>query len=214
MSKTTENATTENDVTMRQTETKGFGIRQITMIGMLSAVSIILFYLNFSVPFMPGFIKMDISDLPALIGSFSLGPVAGVVICLIKNLIGLLKTTTGGVGELSNFILSASFVLCAGIVYKLKKNRKGALIGSILGAIFMAVISVFSNYYFVYPVYTMFMPMDAIIAAYQAINPNIQNLWQALIMFNMPFTFIKAMFSVAITFLIYKNISPIIKGNR
>ena len=77
----------------------------------------------------------------------------------------------------------------------------------------MAVVSVFSNYYLVYPVYTAFMPMEAIIAAYQAINSNIRNLWQALIVFNMPFTFVKAMFSVAITFLVYKRISPVIKGN-
>lgn len=187
-------------------------VRKMTMTGLLSAVAFLLMFFDFSVPLMPSFIKMDLSELPALIGSFAMGPVAGVMICLIKNILHLMKTTTGGVGELSNFILGAVFVFTAGMIYRKVNTRKGALIGSFAGAVSMAVISVFSNYYLVYPVYTAFMPMEAIIAAYQAINSNIQNLWQALIIFNMPFTFVKALFSVAITFLVYKRISPIIKG--
>ena len=189
-------------------------IRKMTVTSMLSAIAFILMFFDFNVPLMPGFIKMDISDLPALIGAFSISPVAGVVICLVKNILHLMKTSTGGVGELSNFILGASFVFTAGIIYKKKKNRNSALLGSLIGAVVMAVISVFSNYYFVYPVYTLFMPMDAIIAAYQVINPNISYLWEALIIFNMPFTFIKALISAGITFAIYKSISPIIKGVR
>lgn len=188
-------------------------VRKMTMTGLLSAVAFLLMFFDFSVPLMPSFIKMDLSELPALIGSFAMGPVAGVAICLIKNILHLMKTSTGGVGELSNFILGAAFVFTAGVIYKKVNTRKGALIGSFAGAVVMAVISVFSNYYLVYPVYTAFMPMEAIIAAYQAINSNIENLWQALIIFNMPFTFVKALFSVAITFLVYKRISPVIKGN-
>lgn len=187
-------------------------VRKMTMTALLSAVAFLLMFFEFSVPLMPSFIKMDLSELPALIGSFAMGPLAGVAICLIKNILHLMKTSTGGVGELSNFILGAVFVFTAGMIYKKVKTRKGALIGSLLGAVAMAVIGVFSNYYLVYPVYTAFMPMEAIIAAYRAINSNVENLWQALILFNMPFTFIKALFSVAITFLVYKRISPIIKG--
>ena len=189
-------------------------IRKMTVTSMLSAIAFILMFLDFSVPLMPEFIKMDLSDLPALIGAFAINPVAGVVICLIKNVLHLLKTNTGGIGELSNFILGASFVFTAGTIYRKKKNRTGALVGSLAGAVVMAGISVFSNYYIVYPVYTVFMPMESIIAAYRAINPNISNLWEALIIFNMPFTFIKALISAVITFAIYKRISPIIKGTR
>ena len=79
--------------------------RALVMTAMLSAIAFILMFINFSVPFMPSFIKLDISELPALIGSFSLGPVYGVVICLVKNLLNLTQTSTGGVGELSNFLL-------------------------------------------------------------------------------------------------------------
>lgn len=186
--------------------------RKIVMTAMLAALSTVLMFLSFNVPLMPSFIKMDFSELPALIASFSLGPLSGVMVCLIKNLVNLMNTTTGGVGELSNFILGAAFVAPAGLFYKYKKGRKGALIGSLIGAAAMAIISVFSNYFVVYPIYTNFMPMEVIIGMYQAINSRITTLWQALILFNMPFTFLKGLCSVIITFAIYKRISPIIKG--
>lgn len=188
--------------------------RKITVVAVLSAVSTVLMFLSFNVPLMPSFIKLDFSELPALIAAFALGPVSGVVVCLVKNVINLLFTQTGGVGELSNFILGVSFVLPSGLIYSKIKTRKGAFLGSLIGAICMAIISVFSNYYVIYPIYTAFMPMDAIIGMYKAINPSIENLWQALLVFNMPFTFIKGMLSVAISFVIYKKISIIIHGKR
>ena len=186
--------------------------RALVMTAMLSAIAFILMFLNFSVPFMPSFIKLDISELPALIGSFSLGPVYGVVICLVKNLLNLMRTSTGGVGELSNFLLGAMFVFPAGLIYQRMKSRKGAIIGSLVGAVIMAVGSVFTNIFLVYPIYYNFMDKGAILNAYQAIIPSMRSVEQSIICFNMPFTFLKAMLSVVITFLIYKRISPIIKG--
>ena len=200
-------------VTASKTE-KRVNVRYLTVTAMLSAIAYILMFLDFSVPFMPGFIKMDLSELPALIGSFAMGPLCGVVVCLIKNVLHLFITSTGGVGELSNFILGVAFVLPAGLIYKHKKNRRTALIGSIAGALFMGIFSVVSNYFLVYPVYYNFMPQDVILAAYQAILPSVKNILQCLICFNMPFTIIKGMFSVVITFLTYKHISPILKGSQ
>ena len=107
-----------------------------------------------------------------------------------------------------------SFVLPAGLIYKHKKNRKSALIGSLTGAAFMGIFSIVSNYFLVYPVYYNFMPEEVILAAYQAILPSVKNILQCLICFNMPFTIIKGMFSVVITFLTYKHISPILKGSQ
>ena len=199
--------------TMTQT-TKAVNVRYLTVTAMLSAVAYILMFLDFSVPFMPGFIKMDLSELPALIGSFSMGPLCGVMICLVKNVLHLFITTTGGVGELSNFILGVAFVLPAGLIYKHKKTRKTALAGSMLGAVIMAVFSVVSNYFLVYPVYYNFMPEDRILAAYQLILPSMKSILQCLVCFNMPFTFVKGLFSVVITFLVYKHISPILKGRN
>lgn len=187
-------------------------VRYLTVTAMLSAVAFILMFFDFSVPFMPNFIKMDLSELPALIGAFSMGPVCGVLICLIKNILHLFITSTGGVGELSNFILGVMFVLPAGLIYKKKKTRKRALLGSLLGAVIMGVFSIVSNYYLVYPVYYNFMAEDAILAAYQIILPSVKNIFQCLVCFNMPFTMVKGFFSVAITMLTYKHISPILKG--
>ena len=186
--------------------------RFITVTAMLGAVSFVLQFLEFSVPFVPSFIKLDFSDLPALIGSFALGPGCGVLVALIKNVLHLLDTSSGGVGEISNFILCALFVLPAGILYRRKKTRRTALIGSVIGAVISSLVSILTNYFIVYPIYTAFMPMETIIAMYQAIRPSTETLLEALIVFNVPFTFIKEMICVLITFLIYKHISPILKG--
>lgn len=191
---------------------KPINVRYMTMTAMLSAVAFVLMMLEFSVPIMPSFIKLDFSELPALIGSFSMGPLSGVVICLLKNLLHLPMSSTGGVGELSNFILGALFVIPAGMLYRRKKGRKSALIGSMIGAVVMALVSVVTNYFIVYPFYTAIMPMDTIVAAYQVIYPKADTLLKCLVIFNMPFTFIKGLLNVLITFLIYKHISPIIKG--
>ena len=189
-------------------------IAKMAIVGVLSAIAYLLMFMEFSVPLMPVFIKMDLSDFPVLIGSLAVGPVGGVIIALIKNLLHLTVTSTGGVGELSNFILNAVFVLPAGFLYKRKKSKKSACGGAILGAILMAVFSVVSNYFVVYPVYYNFMPEDTILAAYQAIFPGVKSILQSLIVFNMPFTFVKAMISVVITFLIYNHLVPILTMNK
>lgn len=197
-----------------------FNVRYIAVTGMLSAIAFILMFLEFSVPFMPPFIKLDISELPALIGSFAMGPVCGVLICLIKNLLHLTVSWSGGVGELSNFVLGVMFVLPAGLIYRHKKSKKSAIIGSCVGAVLMALFSVVSNYFVVYPFYYNFMSEEAIIEAYNAIlhvvSPNAQltSILPCLIGFNMPFTFFKGAISVVITLLTYKHISPLLKGER
>ncbi|MDE6839057.1 MAG: ECF transporter S component [Acutalibacter sp.] len=187
-------------------------VRKLAVTAVLGAVSAALMFVAFRVPLMPSFIQLDLSELPALIAAFSLGPVSGVAVCLIKNLVHLLVTTTGGVGELSNFLLGAAFVLPAGLVYRFRKDRVGALLGSLAGAALMALASLPSNYFITYPFYAMLMPMEAILDMYRAINPNVQTLMDALVWFNIPFTFVKAMLSVGVTFLIYKRISPVLKG--
>ena len=192
-----------------------YGVRFTTMTAMLSAIAFILMYLEIPLPMiMPDFIKFDFSDLPALIGTFAFGPVSGVIICLIKNLLHLMVSKSMFVGELSNFILGCAFVIPAGLIYHFKKTKMGGLLGGVVGAIFMGVFSVASNYFIVYPVYYNFMPEEVILAAYQAILPSVKNILQCLICFNMPFTIIKGMFSVVITFLTYKHISPILKGSQ
>ena len=186
--------------------------RKIAMTAVMAAVATVLMFISFKLPFMPSFISLDFSELPALIASFTLGPLSGVAVCFVKNLVNLTQSMTGGVGELSNFIIGSAFVLPAGLIYKKHRNLAGAAIGSVLGALFMAVLGLFSNYFIVYPIYTNLMPMEAIMGMYQAINPSEENLWQALIVFNLPFTFCKGLISAVVTLLVYKKLEPVING--
>ena len=184
---------------------------KITVTAMLAAVATVLMFLEFPVPFLiPPFVKMDFSELPALLASFSLGPVYGGVVCLIKTLICCLRTSTGCVGELANFLIGLCFVLPAGFIYRHKKSRKSALIGSIVGAVVMALASIPLNYFISYPVYSKLIPIDAIIGLYQTIRPDVNGLLECLVLFNAPFTLIKGVLDVALCFLIYKPLSPLL----
>lgn len=188
-------------------------VRFIAVTGILSALAFVLQLIEFPVPMLvPAFIKFDFSDLPALVGSFAMGPVCGILIELIKNILHSLVSQSFGVGEISNFLLGATFVGVAGLIYKLNKTKKGAVIGSLVGAVAMALASLPFNAFVVYPVYYNFMPKETILAAYQAIIPSMKSVEQSLLVFNVPFTFVKGMIDVIITFLIYKHISPILKG--
>ena len=191
-------------------------VRALTGTAMLGAVAAVLMYLEFPIPIMPAFVKLDVSELPALIASFAYGPVSGVLVCLIKNLIKLPSTSTAAVGELFNFVMGALFVGVAGIVYKRNKTRKGAIVGALLGALVMAVVSVPYNYFIVYPAYVVMyhLPLEAIIGMYQAINPSVDGLLTCLLVFNLPFTFVKGVLDAVLCFLIYKPLSPILHGRK
>ena len=189
--------------------------RSIVMTALLGAVASVLMFFSFSVPFMPSFIKMDLSEMPALIAAFSMGPLSGAAVCLIKNVVNVFSTTTAGVGELCNFLLGVAFVVPAGFIYKFKKNRLGALIGSLTGSVAMAVIGLPLNYFVTYPLYIkMGFPLDIIIGMYQDILPSVDGLLMCFIVFNLPFTLLRGIIDSALTFLIYKRISQLIKGKK
>lgn len=194
---------------------KKISTRVIVGAGMLSAVSVVLQYLQFPLPMIiPSFIKLDFSDLPALIGAFAYGPLAGVAIELIKNLIHCAVSQSATVGELANFLLGASFAVTAGVIYKRKKTKKTALIAGIVGAIVMGLISVPSNYYIVYPFYYNFMPEEVVLSAYQAIFPFLKSIMQCLLVVNLPFTIVKGLICAIVTMFIYKPLSPVLKGKH
>lgn len=191
-------------------------VHKLTITAMLSAVAFVLMFLDFPIPFLiPPFVKMDFSELPALLAAFSLGPVYGVMVCLVKNLVHFITmTTTGGAGEICNFLLGACFAIPAGVIYQHMKTRRGALIGVLTGAVVMAVLSVPLNYYISYPVYTKFMPIDSIISMYQQIRPTTNGLMECLVIFNAPFTLLKGLLTSALCFLVYKPLSPILHGTN
>lgn len=199
-------------VSMNTRQAMRLRVWRIAMTALLSALATVLMALSFSVPFMPSFIKMDFSELPALLASFSLGPISGVVVCLVKNLINLPLSSTGGVGELANFLMGVTFVLPAGLIYHYKKTRAGALIASGVGALAMSLCSLPINYFISYPMYMKLMPIEAIVGMYQALLPSVDGLLACLVTFNMPYTLLKGVLNAIICFLIYKPISPLLKG--
>lgn len=192
------------------------GARKITTTGILTAIAYLLMILEFPVPLVPSFIKMDFSELPALLASFALGPWYGALVCLLKNLLHMPFSSSLYIGELSNFLLGCCFVVPAGYLYHRKKDKKHALIGSLVGAVVMAAVSLGCNYYLIYPLYGKFMNFttEVILSMYQALLPSVQTLPEALLIFNVPFTLVKGLIDVVLTFLVYKRISPLLHGVR
>lgn len=189
-------------------------IRKIAVTAMLAALAAVIQLLEIPLPaLIPEFIKLDFSELPALIASFVVSPLAGIPVCLVKNIIKLSTSYSAGVGELCNFLLGVAMVVPAGFIYKYKKTRKGALMACLTGCIISAVLSLFVNYYISYPVYYQLLnaPEEVILSMYQVINPNVKSIWEALIIFNVPFTFVKMLIDSIITFVIYKPLSNALK---
>lgn len=200
-----------------RTEKSSQNIRKLTTIAIMSAIGVILQFVEVSIPIMPPFIKLDFSDLPELIVAFAYGPLSGVAVCFIRNVIHIAATSSMAVGELSNFILGCFFCVPAGLIYKRNKSKKTAAIGALVGALCMAVICFPLNYFVIYPIYAQIMAggdMGAIVSAYTAILPSVTSLPKALLIFNVPFTFIKGLIVAAITFLVYKHISPILHNTQ
>ena len=180
---------------------------------MFGALAAVLMLFEVPLPFLaPSFYGLDISEVPVLVGTFALGPVAGAVMELVKILVKLVlkPTSTGFVGELANFCIGCAFVLPAGIIYKIKKTKKGAVIGMITGTAIMTVVGVILNALVMLPFYSNFMPLDTIIAAGAAINPAISNVWTFVILAVGPFNIVKGVIVSLITALVYKRVSVII----
>lgn len=187
-------------------------VRKLTTVAMLTAIGVVLQYLEIPIPIVPNFIKLDFSDLPELIGALVCGPWAGVFICFMRNLIHILVSQSGAIGELSNFILGASFALTAGFIYKKMPNIKGAVIGSIAGAVVMGFVSLPSNYFIIYPLYynVMGMPQEAILGMYQLLRPSTKTIAEALLVFNVPFTMVKGLICAVLAIAVFKPLNKVI----
>lgn len=191
--------------------------KQLTMMGILGAMSVILFYiLEIPIPFMPPFLKLDISNLPVLICSFMYGPVSGILLALTKALLHLFKSQTMGVGELADFITASAFVLTAGILYKKNKTMKTAIASMALGTAAMTVAALIVNKFILIPFYSNLMPIEAIIEACNSVNPLAKGVFSDsmngyYIFCVVPFNIFKGIVISAITFLVYKRLSRAVK---
>lgn len=188
--------------------------RRLTVTAVLSAVAFLLAFIEFPLPLSPSFARMDLSDLPALIGAYAYGPITGVMIELVKNLLGLMTSGTGGVGELANFIMGSSYVFTAGAIYKANKTKRMALIGGIAGSLVMGVVAAITNYYILLPLFEQFMPIDEIIESFGTFIPFIKTKLDVVLYNAFPFNVLKGLVITFITMLTYKKLRPALKGSQ
>lgn len=186
--------------------------RILVSVAMLSAVAYLLAFIEIQVPLSPTFAKMDISDLPALIAAFAFGPVSGVLVELIKNGLQLISTNAAGVGELANFLMGSALAFTAGLLYQKHKTKKTALFGCITGSVAMAFAAGILNYFVLLPLYENFMPQGQVIASFAAFIPFIRTKLDVVLWNAVPFNLLKGLMISLVTMLIYKPLTPILKG--
>lgn len=187
-------------------------LRRIAACAILTAMAVLLMYFEIPLPFMPSFLKFDFSELPVLIGSFALGPVWGIVIELLKNLIHLPVTQTMGIGELSNFITGVIYVGTAGIIYRMFVSKKGAAIAMIVATLVLAAVSVPVNAFLTLPLYgsVMGFPIEAIIGMSAAVNPLVKDKVSLLLAVFVPFNLFKGFIVAGITYFVHLPLSKLI----
>lgn len=199
--------------TTNQHQTRFFSTPTLVKVAVLSAICYVLMFIQFPIPaIFPDFLKIDISDVPAILGGMALGPVAGITIELIKNILqALTNSTTGGVGELANFLIGGSFVLVTSVIYRKGKSLKSSIIGLIVGTIFMTAVGAIANYFILIPFYTNFMPLEAIIGMGSALNPKVVDLATYIMWMVTPFNIIKGILMSIIVVLVYKKVEYILR---
>lgn len=194
-------------------ENKLLSTKNVVLMGMFGALAGVLMIFEVPLPFIaPSFYGLDLSEVPILVGTFALGPIAGAIMEIVKILVKLVlkPTSTGFVGEFANFMIGCSLILPAGIIYRFNRTKKGAVLGMAVGTVLMAVSGVILNALIMIPFYSNFMPLDTIIQAGAAINPAISNVWTFALICVGPFNIVKGLAASLITALVYKRISVII----
>lgn len=193
----------------KQKTRSNLSVQYMTHIAILGALSAVLFPLEIPIV---AFYKLDFSTLPALLGAFSMGPLPGLAILLIKDLSRLAYSSSMYVGELADFIMSAAFILPASLIYRKHKTRKTALVGMAIGTLCMIVVSVLVNWKMMIPFYmTAFhMDMEAIIGMAQKALPFVDTEWKVLLYVTAPFNLLKGFVLSLLTFVLYKRLSPML----
>ena len=187
--------------------------KTIAKVGILSAIAYVLMFISVPLPIFPSFLKIDLSDIPAIFGGMSLGPMAGLAIVIIKNFLqGITATTTGGVGEFANIVIGGSYVLIICFFYKKLKNTNGVIIGGLLGIVTMTIIGCIMNYFIMMPLYaTVYgMPLDAIIQMGTVLNPKVTDLFTFVIWMIAPFNILKALIMTIVTLPLFKKVEKVL----
>ncbi len=185
--------------------------RKITLIGIFAAISTVLMFFELPLPFMPPFLKFDPSGVPILLSSMLFGPSAAISVTLIKDVIHVLSTTTGGVGELADFLIMSSFSVIVGFIYNKRSDRKGVLMATLAGTVTIAIVGALANRFLLIPFFSKVMPLEAIFAACAEINPAIDGLNAYILFGAIPFNVIKGLLLTLLTFLLYRKLEGFLK---
>lgn len=193
---------------------KTFKTERLVKISILSAIAYVVMMIEFPIPIFPEFLKIDLSDIPALLGAFSMGPVAGVIIELIKNILHAFMTRSAGIGELANFIVGAALVFTSGIIYRRNKTKKNAIFSLFIGTIVMGIAAGIANYFILIPLYekVLLFPVSAMVDMASKVTSLVTNLGTLVLFSIVPFTVLKGTIVSIIVFFMYKRIEPIIKS--
>lgn len=190
----------------------GRSIAWIARVAVLGAVSAVLYY--FEVPIIPPIYKLDLSAVPALIAGFAMGPGASLGVMAVKDLIGLTHSSSMGVGELADFLMSGSMTVVASMIYLKKHTLKGAVLGLSVGTIVMGLVGALANYFIMIPFYVqvMNMPLEVILSLIAKTVPPVDSLWKMILMAVVPFNLLKGAVLSAVTLVLYKRIAPLLKN--
>lgn len=187
-------------------------IRRVTLLGIFAAISTVLMHFELPLPFMPPFLKFDPSGVPILLSSMLFGPSAAISVTLVKDLIHVLSTTTGGVGELADFLIMSTFSIVVGLIYRKRSDRKGVLLATLAGSVAIAIMGALANYYLLIPFFSKVMPMDVIWETCAKINPAIDGLNAYILFGAIPFNVIKGLLLTALTILLYRKLEAFLKS--
>lgn len=189
--------------------------KNLTMIAMFSAISAVLMVFEIQLPFSPSFVKFDFSDLPVMLGGFLIGPFAGGIIVFMKILLHFLLngTTSFFVGDLSNLLLTLSFVLPASFIYQQKKTKKTAIQGLLVSIICTSLLAIIFNLFLIFPLYlkVLNLKMVDLINMIHVVNPLVKDVFMMIVFSLLPFNLFKYSIVSMITMLSYKKLSILFK---
>lgn len=185
--------------------------RRLTYCAMFAAIATVLMYFEFPLPFMPPFLKVDLSGIVSLLAAFMFGWLPAMLITLVKDLIHLTSSTTGGVGQLADFLMITAYSAVAAGIYRKRHTRHGALLGLAVGGVAMTIVGVFTNKFMLIPFFSKVMPIEAILEACALVNPFIGDINAYIIFGVVPFNLLKSVLLASVTMLLYKRLSVFIK---
>lgn len=197
---------------IRKSKTKVLTTNYLVKVAVLAAIARVVMFFEFPLPIFPSFLKMDFSDLIPLLGGLAMGPLAGVLIELVKNLIHLVNSTTGGVGDVANFIVGAAYIFSVSYFYQKHKTKKGAVIGLIVGIFAMIVAGALVNYFITVPLYAIVLGLstEAIVGMSAAVIPAIHDKFTLILFAFCPFNLLKGILLTLLALPLYKHVSPLL----